>query len=283
MSPELEVIPPRARPVVKRAQRTLASIEHELIERADAFERARDPRCVFARAYAVLTRSLIEALPGAGFSDPAWVAQLATVFADHYFRALRDYDAGKPVTGAWLSVFDAGSAGRTSVIEDLVLGMTAHIVNDLPHALCEVGTSDAQRGSRLADYHLLNDVLGSAIESIQTAVTHRYDPALGLLDVVLEGYDEILTSYGLRLSRATAWYNAERLRDPALQKAAAASIARSPEVALRELLDPPTLSLRIVFRALRVLARLTRTYPIPADRRNTSWASTSTSATSTST
>jgi hypothetical protein len=244
-----------------QAQETIAAIGRTLEGHAVVYERARDPRCVFARAYATLSHELAASMPSAGFSDPTWVAQLATVFSDYYLRALREHEAGTLAPGAWATVFDASQGHRTSVIEDLVLGMTAHIVNDLPYALCDVGLETATGQSRIGDYHMLNEVLGHAVDKIQKAVTLRYDPLLGLLDHLLESYDEIITNYGVRISRATAWYNALRLLDPGSRAATTAAIADSPSVTLHEILDPPNLSLRILFRGARLVSRSARRWP----------------------
>jgi len=242
-------------------QASIVALAEELERHALTYERARDARCVFARSYANMSRVLAASVPRAGFSDPAWIAQLAVTFADYYFRALRDQDAGMLVSGAWSTVFRAGQQRRTSVLEDLVLGMTAHIVNDLPRALCDVGMIGPRGESRIGDYNLLNEVLAQAIEDIQYDLSRRYDPLLGLLDRLYESYDEILTNYGLRISRATAWYNAQRLLDPASRAAALGAIARSPEITLREILDPPLPTLRCLFRAVRLLSRKARRWP----------------------
>ena len=244
-----------------KPRETITAISVELERRARAFERARDPRCVFARADAELSRVLADALPYAGFRDPEWVALLSVRFADRYLQAVREYDAGRLTDGAWASVFRASERGRTSVLEELVLGMTAHIVNDLPQVLCEVGTAGEGGTSRIADYHLMNNILGQAIERIQLELTRRYDPLLGTLDQLSDRYDEIITNYGVRMSRAAAWYNAERLQDPRCRDDALASIAQSPEITLREVLDPPIYSLRFVLRLARRLTRITRRWP----------------------
>lgn len=240
---------------------TIAAISVELEQRARAFERARDPRCVFARAYAELNRVLADALPYAGFKDPTWIANLSLRFAEQYVHALREYDAGKLPKGAWYTVFRASERGRTTVLEELILGMTAHIVNDLPQALCEVGMSTDAGGSRIADFHLMNDILGQAIERVQIELERRYDPLLGLLDHVAQQHDEILTNYGIRLSRANAWYNAERLLEPRCREDALAAIARSPEVMVREVIDPPIYSFRFLLRLAHRIGRIARRWP----------------------
>ncbi len=256
---------PRARareqPAPRQPARTLTELANELEQLTLRFERARDSRCVFARAYATLTRVLASAVPTAGFSDPDWVEATAFTFSGYYLRAIDAYDAGTLPKGAWATVFDAGARGQTSVLEDLVLGMTAHIVNDLPHALGDVGLTTQSGQTRIADYHLLNHVLASAINRIQNDISKHYDPFLGALDHLFENYDEILTSYGLRISRATAWYNALRLLDPASREAASSAIAQCPTIVRRELLDPPAYSLRLLFRGARVLSREFRRWP----------------------
>jgi hypothetical protein len=242
-------------------RQTIAAIADELERLAGGFERARDPRCVFARAYARLTRVLAAAVPDAGFADPQWITELALVFAEYYLRALREHDAGTLAKGAWATVFAASERGRTSVLEELVLGMTAHIVNDLPLALCDVGLTAPNGQSRVFDYHLLNDVLGGAIEEVQAEVSRRYDPVLHVLDHLFEDYDEILTNYGLRISRAAAWYNAHRLLDPRSRADASQAIARSPQITLDEVMNPPLCSLRYLFRGARLISRTARRWP----------------------
>jgi hypothetical protein len=80
---------------------------------------------------------------------------------------------------------------------------------------------------------------------------------------LFETYDDILTNQGLRLARAAAWYNAERLLDPSSQKAARAAMERAPEITLYELMHPPMGSLRALLRAGRKFSTLTRRWPAP--------------------
>jgi len=139
--------------------------------------------------------------------------------------------------------------------------MTAHIVQDLPLTLVKVGLADREGHSHIRDYHLMNDVLGRAIVPVRDEITGRYNPWLKWLDRLADGYVEIVTNYGVRLSRGMAWYNAQRLLDPSSHNEAMESIIRSPQVVLNEVLSPRGKSISVIWRLIRVATSLFRRWP----------------------
>jgi hypothetical protein len=243
------------------AHRALEQLAERLEQRANRMEAARDPACVFARAYAELCRRLADGLHKAGWSDPSWVALLTMRMAEQYLRALNERAAGTHANGVWASNFEASDQRETSVREELVLGLTACLVHDLPLALCEAGMLAPNGESHLRDYHDINEVWGQAIEDIAAALTRRYEPWLGAADQMPEAYASVLTNQGLRIARATAWYNAQRLQDPALAPRTRAALSRWSDITLYELLHPPVWSMRFVARGARLLSRVTRSFP----------------------
>jgi hypothetical protein len=189
------------------------------------------------------------------------VALLTLRTAEQYLRALNERAAGALSHGVWASSWQASDRRETSVREELVLGLTASLVHDLPLALCEVGMHATNGESHLRDYHDVNEVWGQAIEDITELSMRRYEPWLGAADRMPEGYASVLTNQGLRIARATAWYNAQRLQDPALAPRVRAALGRWSDVTLHELLHPPVWSLRFVARGARMLSRVTRRFP----------------------
>jgi Family of unknown function (DUF5995) len=241
----------------QRRERMGALVE-ELRRRADDLEAQRDGRCVFTRTYARLTLRLARCLEDGRIDDPEWVTALAEAFAARYVAALE----GRSGSRAWEEVFAAITRARprTSVLEDLVFAMTAHIVRDLPHALHDVDFL-APGPSRVHDFHAVNAVMGEALEEIQADISQRYAPGLKALDRLSKRYDEILTNYGVRMSRGLAWYNAMRLADPTSRPAAERSIEESSIVFMRRVLSPRLWSVGVAFRTMRVLSSFGRRWP----------------------
>jgi hypothetical protein len=229
----------------------LDALVASLSSRARALEGRRDSRCVFTHAYALMTGRLGAELSQRPLTDPDWIVALAETFAGRYTAALDAWDAGGELPSAWRRVFETICSRRTSVVEDLVFAMAVHIMRDLPHALLDVGLEAPDGSSRISDFHALNDVLGSTIDEIQDEVSRRYGRYVRSLDRIGRGYDEILTNYGVRVSRGLAWYNGVRLADPRSTREAAASIERSPIVFTNEVMNPPVWSLRVFLRAIR--------------------------------
>ncbi len=242
-------------------QRRLFTLAGTLDQYAKRYEIAHDSRAVFTYTYAKITRILGGGITQVGFDNPDWVVSLAEAFAARYLSALDSFDQNAETPKAWAEVFRVLKSETTSVLEDLVFAMTAHIVNDLPLALGDVKLVDSLQASHIRDFHRMNDVLGSNIQAIERDILSRYEPAFSWLDQLERGYDQILTNYGFRLSRGMAWYNATRLLDPRSSAEARESIARSAVQLIDNVRNPPFWSVRIAFRVVRFISALFRRWP----------------------
>jgi hypothetical protein len=226
------------------------------------YDAKKDSRAVFTFAYVTITKALAEALPLTSFNSPAWVVLLAEHFATLYMHALQTSETSPDnLPLAWKEVFQAIGLKRTSVLEDLIFSMTAHIVHDLPLALVEVGFSNPDGTSCIGDFHRMNDVLATNVQKIADAVSNRYEPVFRWLDQFEKRHTEILTNYGFRVSRGMAWYNANRLLDPKSAEDANGSINRTVVILVEDVRDPPVWSVRIILRGMRFLAGLLRRWP----------------------
>jgi hypothetical protein len=224
------------------------------------YEQAKDSRCVFAYAYVLLTTRIARELPKAGYLDPTWVVELAETFVGFYFEALDASAEGRPVSPAWDATFKAIDRKRSSVLEDLIFGITVHIVHDLPLGLRRVGLEGAL-GSNVHDFHALNAAMAEEVDEITNCISRRYAPYIAWLDRLGYDYEDIVTSEGIMVSRGMAWYDAIRLGDPASEQDARDSIQRRPGAFIETVLNPPFRSLGTLLRICRFVVGLLRHWP----------------------
>jgi len=199
---------------------------------------------MFLQCYRIMTGNMLCALERdvsqGGFRDPAWVDGLLHRFADHYFRALRQYEAGHPDTPRiWQQAHDASRSKEAPAIIRLLLGINAHINYDLVLTLDEWlrpewdGCSADVRASRYADHCQVNTIISESIDAVQADVLSRAMPLTGVLDALLGPVDEMLISELVAAWRETVWQSACDSLDAPTSRERAAVIAYVEQRALR--------------------------------------------------
>jgi hypothetical protein len=169
------------------------------------FAATADRRGVFVEAYLLITLELRSRIERGVFDDGAWVARYIVAFAELYRRALVAYEAGEgPLPRAWKAAFDAAKQPSTLILQHLVLGINAHINNDLPNALFAIGI-DPNRESRKRDHDAVNEALRQATAPVEQRVCELYAPGLGELKREVFGLDKLLASFSFEKARAAAW------------------------------------------------------------------------------
>jgi hypothetical protein len=174
-----------------------------------------DGRAVFLTVYVAMTARVRAGIADGRFEDPDWVRQYLVAFAEEYRRTVVDFERGRRVPPAWRVAFEASLQGETIVLQDALLGINAHIVNDLAFALADVGIgAGEERARRYADHLAINEVLAGLADVVQTTLASVYE-ASGLADVddLLGRFDEAATLTSLRAAREFAWENATLLVD----------------------------------------------------------------------
>ncbi len=246
---------PGALPVA-RAYRSLAEVIAGLAALEQEFLARRDRRGVFVSAYLSITRELKCRIEAGRFHDGAWVSRYAVAFADLFRRALAACESGDRAAcpGAWRLALDASAAGAGLAIQDLVLGINAHINHDLPLALREVGV-DPGRGLKHADHTEVNAALRVVTHRVRDWFLPLYATGLGVLDGCLAGLLEGLTGLGFRAARERAWRLGVALAGAATRaeaaRLAARIDARSVRLGRRALAPNPLL--RTFLKPLRAL------------------------------
>jgi hypothetical protein len=189
------------------------NVIREMTDRWQPLDASCDHRAVFALTYLRTTQEFartVNADPGF-FSDLPWITHEDAVFAQLYFNAYDNYQAGRPVPLAWKIAFDAAHNPNIEGMGDLLLGMNAHINRDLPYTLAHVGLVKADGSSRKLDHDKVNQFLDRVIDPLQNELAQRYDPIFAIVDAEPSPADEVGALQGIRLLRENAWRNAEDL------------------------------------------------------------------------
>lgn len=185
-------------------------------ERLGALERTLreqgDGRAAFLTVYARVTSAVGRGVADARFADPAWVARYLVAFADHYRRAFEAFERGDlhAVPDPWQLAFDRACSPETLVLQDVLLGVNAHVNYDLALALHDVGI-DPDRPRRRADHRAINETLAALVDEEQELLAARYAPGIADVDASLGRLDEALSMFTLRQGRRHAWRGAVAL------------------------------------------------------------------------
>ena len=177
-------------------------------------------RAVFATTYRVLTQVALETVR----KNPRFLRYLNyfyfqdALFADIYLATGRAWVAGRRVAPAWRIAFEAARDGDLLASQDMLLGINAHVQNDMPYLLAALGTHTRRGHSRKVDHDAENGILERAYQRVVDTVERRYDASLAVTNPDNSNADDIA---GLELVagwREEVWRNARRLlktrRDP---------------------------------------------------------------------
>jgi hypothetical protein len=202
-------IQPRSVPRCRRA--TIRCIDVEVARLRRAQRRwGCDHRAVFATTYLELTKTLRRVLRERPdfLRYPKYLYVEDALFANVYFRAAR---RGKPVAEAWRIAFEAGRSADLNATQDMLLGINAHVQNDMPFVLAALGLRTRSGESRKEDHDAINDVLDRSYANVVRAVRERFDPQVGLTNSESTPTDDVLGLELVKGWRELVWRNAERL------------------------------------------------------------------------
>jgi hypothetical protein len=209
------------------------------------WEEASDRRAIFLGCYTLMTRNMLAAIDAGRFHDGEWVGRLLRRFVDYYFDALTLYDqASTDTPPVWKLTHDATHQDHVMTLQHLLLGINAHINNDLVFALYDLlapewaGLSEAGREQRHTDHTLVNHIIGETVDSVQDQVIDRHAPWFKVIDKLMGPTDEWLTSHLIAHWREEVWDKAVRYltladaheRDTFHQKIGLAALRRGEEI-----------------------------------------------------
>jgi Family of unknown function (DUF5995) len=173
-----------------------------------------DHNAVFSLAYARTTEAVgaTEVAQPSFFSDNPWLNHYDATFADFYFSAWNSWQKSGVAPPAWATAFRAADTKAASGAGNLLLGMNAHINNDLPFTLYAIGLVAPDGSSRKPDHDKVNQILNKLIAPLVRELAARYDPQMTVPIPGLGGSVAYFLLYqALPTWRERAWRNAVAL------------------------------------------------------------------------
>jgi hypothetical protein len=172
-----------------------------------------DHRAVFDTTYLHVTEETAKSLRQGPeqWDDPNYLILEDVLFADYYFRAVDDYEHGRPVAPAWKIAFDSAATGQTNAAQDLLLGINAHVQNDQAFVIAQLGIRRPDGSSGKPDHDRFNAVLERSYEPIVTDLAQHYDPFVSISNATWDPVDNIAGLETIKEWREQVWRNAERL------------------------------------------------------------------------
>lgn len=183
---------------------------------ADA-EKTGDRIGYFAALYYKVTAKVKEGIGKNEFENGPRMERLDVLFASRYLDALREWQQGRTPTQSWKTAFEATRSSSLLVLQQLLLGINAHINLDLGIAAVEATQGSqfaATQGGQLDDIQKDFDAINTIIGSLTFEVIHEIDrvsPLLSLIGLHADNTDSLLIQFSIGNARDGAWCFAEEL------------------------------------------------------------------------
>lgn len=182
------------------------------------WEQISDRRAIFLNCYLLMTQNMLAAIDNGEFNDSVWMRTFLHRFADYYFEALQAYEADNPATPLiWRLAHNAAREPETLVLQNLFLGVNAHINYDLVLTLVDMlepewpQLATDQREQRYGDHCHVNEIISQTVDLVQDTVVERYAPLMDIIDKILGPLDEQLIAYLISQWRTEVWDEAVHL------------------------------------------------------------------------
>lgn len=188
-------------------------VVREMTKRFEPLAASCDHDAIFALTYLRVTEEYRRTVEDPTFfDDTPFVNHEDVVFARYYFAAHDAWTAGRTaeVPPAWRVAFGAARNRTVSANGNLLLGINAHVLRDLPFVLYSIGLVRPDGTSRKADHDRVNQILNRVTDDLIAEIARRFDPSIddGNAPTTLDDFTlfQAIVSW-----RETAWRLAEAL------------------------------------------------------------------------
>jgi hypothetical protein len=181
----------------------------------------------FAALYYKVTAAVRDGIAKGQFQNGARMEKFDVMFANRYLAALAAWKNNRPLSDSWRVAFETTKKSSALVLQQLLLGMNAHINLDLGIAAQEV--SDGQMDDVKADFDAINTVISALTYQVVNDID-RMSPLLSLLGLHYNNQTSILIQFSIDNARDGAWCFAEELAKKQGEDYAACIAARDQTI-----------------------------------------------------
>ena len=166
----------------------------------------------FNELYLAVTRAVATESVTATFEDAAFISRLDVVFADLYFTAVDDLDAGRKPSRAWAPLFEARTKPGIAPLQFAIAGMNAHINHDLVLALVSTTKELGHNLDRDTPQHRAYTTVDGILQRVQDEIKERFTTGI-IRDIDKAGgrVDDMVASWSVSAARDNAWTQAQIL------------------------------------------------------------------------
>jgi hypothetical protein len=191
------------------------TILQQMRDQISLWEQISDSRATFLSCYLLMTENMLQAIESNQFHDSEWVYTFLNRFAEYYFEALSAYENQRLIApNVWVIVHDAAQKDTTQVLQNLLLGINAHINYDLIFTLVDMLAPEweqlslLEKDQRQADHNHVNRIIADTIDSVQDQVIEKLVPRMDLVDKLMGPLDEWMISTLITHWRDEVWRQA---------------------------------------------------------------------------
>jgi hypothetical protein len=138
-----------------------------------------DPLGYFPALYRQVTLTVKQGIASGYFDDGPRMDRFDALFASRYFAAYDAWTSGGTPTKSWQVAFQGMRSGQFIILQDLLVGINAHINLDLGVVAGESFQGAALQGFH-DDFNKINQILSTLLPKVEMTVGD-FSPLLGIL------------------------------------------------------------------------------------------------------
>jgi len=198
-----------AAPAVPRLAETIDQVIAALDEIIGWAWRKKSRLGYFPALYRRVTQGVKEGIERGQFQNGPRMERLDVIFANRYLQAYEQFRSGQPTTLSWQQAFQSASAWYPLVVQQLLIGMNAHINLDLGIAAATIAPGDQLPGLK-SDFDQINVVLAGQVGTVEKEIA-AISPWIGWLQTFGLRTETAIINFSLEAARDHAWSEATKL------------------------------------------------------------------------